>query len=159
MGPRVREDDGNKKRKSRAKFSGKEQKTQHTAATPSTVIPVHTGINSSIHARSRVWKRTHRNRQRQSETNHNTDNEVPKPSHSARYTMGPRVREDDKNKKRKSRAKFSGKEQKNSAHRRHATNCHSRANKDGKTEASLDDCLISPFLITPSIVPLNTIFY
>ncbi|EOB6306266.1 hypothetical protein ACTNRH_002066 [Vibrio vulnificus] len=159
MGPRVREDDGNKKRKSRAKFSGKEQKTQHTAATPSTVIPVHTGINSSIHARSRVWKRTHRNRQRQSETNHNTDNEVPKPSHSARYTMGPRVREDDKNKKRKSRAKFSGKEQKNSAHRRHATNCHSRANKDGNIEASLDDCLISPFLITPSIVPLNTIFY
>ncbi|BAC93098.1 hypothetical protein [Vibrio vulnificus YJ016] len=54
MGPRVREDDKNKKRKSRAKFSGKEQKTQYTAATPSTVIPVHTGINSSIHARSRV---------------------------------------------------------------------------------------------------------
>ncbi|MGR3170952.1 hypothetical protein [Vibrio vulnificus] len=39
MGPRVRENDKNKKRKSRAKFSGKEQKTQHTAATPSTVIP------------------------------------------------------------------------------------------------------------------------
>ncbi|RZP57054.1 hypothetical protein D8T45_21140 [Vibrio vulnificus] len=36
---------------------------------------------------------------------------------------------------------------------------NSCANKDGKTEASLDDCLISPFLITPSIVPLNTIFY
>ncbi|POF57741.1 hypothetical protein CRN58_17870, partial [Vibrio vulnificus] len=63
MGPRVREDDKNKKRKS-SKCSGKEQKTQHTAATPSTVIPVHTGINSSIHARSRVWKCTHRNRQR-----------------------------------------------------------------------------------------------
>ncbi|EGR0233271.1 hypothetical protein FMH17_20055 [Vibrio vulnificus] len=31
--------------------------------------------------------------------------------------------------------------------------------KDGYIEASLDDCLISPFLITPSIVPLNTIFY
>ncbi|HAT8557784.1 TPA: hypothetical protein I7221_17550 [Vibrio vulnificus] len=93
----------------------------------------------------------------ESETSSN--NEVLKTSHGARYTMGPRVREDDKNKKRKSRAKFSGKEQKNSAHRRHATNCHSRANKDGKTEASLDDCLISPFLITPSIVPLNTIFY
>ncbi|EIF5019419.1 hypothetical protein ACTNRH_002067 [Vibrio vulnificus] len=56
MGPRVREDDKSKKRKSRAKFSGKEQKTQHTAATPSTVIPVHTGIHSSTHARSRVWK-------------------------------------------------------------------------------------------------------
>ncbi|MGR2955572.1 hypothetical protein ABMX71_08555, partial [Vibrio vulnificus] len=63
----------------------------------------------------------------ESETNNNTDNEVPKTSHGARYPMGPRVREDDKNKKRKSRAKFSGKEQKNSAHRRHATNCHSRA--------------------------------
>ncbi|EOA6545539.1 TPA: hypothetical protein RQJ80_004044 [Vibrio vulnificus] len=63
MGPRIREDDKNKKRKSRAKFSGKEQKTQHTAATPSTVIPVHTGINSSIHARSSVWKCTHRDKQ------------------------------------------------------------------------------------------------
>ncbi len=61
---RVREDDKNKKRKSRAKFSGKEQKTQHTAATPSTVIPVHTGIHSFTRARSRVWKCTHRNRQR-----------------------------------------------------------------------------------------------
>ncbi|HFQ4882114.1 TPA: hypothetical protein ACGUMV_004129 [Vibrio vulnificus] len=63
MGPRVRQDDKNKKRKSRAKFSGKEQKTQHTATTPPTVIPVHTGIHSSTRARSRVWKCTHRNRQ------------------------------------------------------------------------------------------------
>ncbi|WP_198303695.1 hypothetical protein [Vibrio vulnificus] len=63
MGPHVREDDKNKKRKSRAKFSGKEQKTQHTAATPSTVIPAHAGIHTSTHARSRVWKCTHRNRQ------------------------------------------------------------------------------------------------
>ncbi|HAS6413497.1 TPA: hypothetical protein I7256_13235 [Vibrio vulnificus] len=64
MSPRVREDDKNKKRKSRAKFSGKEQKTQHTAATPPTVIPAHAGIHSSTRARSRVWKYTHRNRQR-----------------------------------------------------------------------------------------------
>ncbi|HDY7540048.1 TPA: hypothetical protein RQK45_003412 [Vibrio vulnificus] len=64
MGPRVREDDKNKKRKSRAKFSGKEQKTQHTAATPPTVIPAHAGIHSSTRARSRVWKCTCRNRQR-----------------------------------------------------------------------------------------------
>ncbi|MFM2637872.1 hypothetical protein [Vibrio vulnificus] len=63
MGPRVREDDKNKKRKSRAKFNGKEQKTQHTAATPPTVIPAHAGIHSSARARSRVWKRTHRRRQ------------------------------------------------------------------------------------------------
>ncbi|PWY33683.1 hypothetical protein VV86_13665 [Vibrio vulnificus] len=64
MGLRVREDDKNKKRKSRAKLSGKEQKTQHTAATPSTVIPAHAGIYSSTRARSRVWKCTHRSRQR-----------------------------------------------------------------------------------------------
>ncbi|MGR3062227.1 hypothetical protein ABMY28_09580 [Vibrio vulnificus] len=63
MDPRVREDDKNKKRKSRAKFSGKEQKTQHTAATPPTVIPAHAGIHSSTRARCRVWKYTHRNRQ------------------------------------------------------------------------------------------------
>ncbi|MCU8260606.1 hypothetical protein M2G94_21800, partial [Vibrio vulnificus] len=45
----------------------------------------------------------------ESEAN-NTDNEVPKTIHGARYTIALRVREDDKNKKRKSRAKFSGKE-------------------------------------------------
>ncbi len=43
MVPRVREDDKNKKRKSRAKFNGKEQKTQYTAATPPSVISAHTG--------------------------------------------------------------------------------------------------------------------
>ncbi|WP_411132445.1 hypothetical protein [Vibrio vulnificus] len=46
----------------------------------------------------------------ESEANNNTGNEALEPSHGARYPMGPRVREDDKNKKRKSRAKFSGKE-------------------------------------------------
>ncbi|HFQ4969236.1 TPA: hypothetical protein ACGUUK_002940 [Vibrio vulnificus] len=61
---RVREDDKNKKRKSRAKFSGKEQKTQHTAATPPTVIPAYAGSHSSTRARSRVWKRAHHDRQR-----------------------------------------------------------------------------------------------
>ncbi len=64
INPRVREDDKNKKRKSRAKFSGKEQKTQYTAATPPAVIPVYTGIHSSARARSRVWKCTCRNKQR-----------------------------------------------------------------------------------------------
>ncbi|ELS3451558.1 hypothetical protein ACHELS_004220 [Vibrio vulnificus] len=63
MGPRVREDDKNKKRKSKAKFSGKEQKTQHTAATPPAVIPAYAGIHSSTRARCRVWKYTHRSRQ------------------------------------------------------------------------------------------------
>ncbi|MBN8156549.1 hypothetical protein J0J30_21135 [Vibrio vulnificus] len=63
MGPRVREDDKSKKRKSRAKFSSKEQTTQRTAATPPTVIPAHAGIHSSTRARSRVWNCTHRNRQ------------------------------------------------------------------------------------------------
>ncbi|HFQ5206201.1 TPA: hypothetical protein ACGWRI_004829 [Vibrio vulnificus] len=66
----------------------------------------------------------------ESEASSNTDNEVRKTSHGARYPMIPRFREDDKNKKRKSRAKFSGKEQKNSAHRRHALNRHSRAYGD-----------------------------
>ncbi|AXX61093.1 hypothetical protein [Vibrio vulnificus] len=32
----------------------------------------------------------------ESEASSNTDNEVPKPSHGARYTMGPLVREDDR---------------------------------------------------------------
>ncbi|ENW4832301.1 hypothetical protein ACFLMD_004240 [Vibrio vulnificus] len=147
MGPRVREDDKNKKRKSRAKFNGKEQKTQHTAATPPTVIPAHAGIHTPTHARSRVGNTLTATDNDESEASSNTDNEVPKtshgarypmgprvreddevrelirttsntnnkalkPSYSARYPMGPRVREDDKNKKRKSRAKFNGKEQK-----------------------------------------------
>ncbi len=56
MSPLVREDDKNKKRKNRAKFSGKEQKTQHTASTPPGVIPVHTGNHLSAHAGCRVLK-------------------------------------------------------------------------------------------------------
>ncbi|EGR1425280.1 hypothetical protein D8X77_18695 [Vibrio vulnificus] len=66
----------------------------------------------------------------ESEANSNTNNKALKTSHGARYTMVPHVREDDKNKKRKSRAKFSGKEQKNSAHCRYATSCHSRVYGD-----------------------------
>ncbi|EOB2814505.1 hypothetical protein ACIL2X_004367 [Vibrio vulnificus] len=145
MVPRVREDDKNKKRKSRAKFSGKEQKTQHTAATPPTVIPAQSGIHSSTHARSRVGNILTATDNDESETSSNnealkpshgarytmgprvreddgvrelirttsnTNNKALKPSYSARYTIAPRVREDDKNKKRNSRAKFSGKEQK-----------------------------------------------
>ncbi|RZP98135.1 hypothetical protein D8T54_06990 [Vibrio vulnificus] len=38
-------------------------KTQHTAATPPVVIPVHTGIHSSTRARCRVWKLTYHNQQ------------------------------------------------------------------------------------------------
>lgn len=46
-------------------------KTQHTAATPPIVIPVHTGIHSSTHAKCRVWKRTrHKNKHRQATDNH-----------------------------------------------------------------------------------------
>ncbi|HDY7887011.1 TPA: hypothetical protein RQK54_003564 [Vibrio vulnificus] len=63
----------------------------------------------------------------ESETNSNTDNEVRKTSHGARYTMGPRVCEDDKNKKRKSRAKFSGKEQKTQRTAATPPNRHSSA--------------------------------
>ncbi|HAT8558741.1 TPA: hypothetical protein I7221_22690, partial [Vibrio vulnificus] len=113
MGPRVREDDKNKKRKSRAKFSGKEQKNSaHRRHTPNRHSRAYGG---SIHphvpeaAFGNALAATNND---ESEANSNTDNEVPKPSHGAHYPMGPRVREDDKSKKRKSRAKFSGKEQK-----------------------------------------------
>ncbi|WP_425265091.1 DUF4842 domain-containing protein [Vibrio vulnificus] len=39
------------------------RKNQHTAAIPPAVIPVHTGIHSSTHARCHIWKRTCHNRQ------------------------------------------------------------------------------------------------
>ncbi|MCG6298503.1 hypothetical protein K6U45_01220 [Vibrio vulnificus] len=85
-------------------------------------------------------------------TTSNTNNKALKPSYSARYTMGPRVREDD----------LVIESMVNLLSLTHATanaKDNSCANKDSNIEASLDDCLISPFLITPSIVPLNTIFY
>ncbi|ANN27800.1 hypothetical protein FORC17_2737 [Vibrio vulnificus] len=85
-------------------------------------------------------------------TTSNTNNKALKPSYSARYTMGPRVREDD----------LVIESMVNLLSLTHATanaKDNSCANNDGNIEASLDDCLISPFLITPSIVPLNTIFY
>ncbi|HFQ5220895.1 TPA: hypothetical protein ACGUTS_002285 [Vibrio vulnificus] len=110
MGPRVREDDKNKKRKSRAKFSGKEQKLSTPPPRPQLSFP---RMRGSIHphvpeaAFGNTLTATDND---ESETSSN--NEARKTSHGARYTMGPRVREDDKNKKRKSRAKFSGKEQK-----------------------------------------------
>ncbi len=270
MGPRVREDDKNKKRKSRAKFSGKEQKTQHTAATPPTVIPAHAGdpfihtcqkprlemyspqqtttkakptttmkrekratalairwvpafarmtkirnekaelssaaknkklstppprhqlsfpcIRGSIHphvpeaAFGNTLTATNND---ESETSSN--NEARKTSHGARYTMGPRVREDDEvrelirttsntNNKalkpshcacytRDPRVREDGGVRESMVNRLSLTHATAnakdgfRANKDSNIEASLDDCLISPFLITPSIVPLNTIFY
>ncbi len=52
-----------RKEKAELSSTAKNKKTQHTAATPPTVIPVHTGSHSSTRARSRVWKCTHRNRQ------------------------------------------------------------------------------------------------
>lgn len=85
-------------------------------------------------------------------TTSNTNNKALKPSYSARYTRDPRVREDGG--VRESMV--------NILSLTHATayaKDNSCANNDGNIEASLDDCLISPFLITPSIVPLNTIFY
>ncbi|EPU3408220.1 hypothetical protein ACVV7M_003927 [Vibrio vulnificus] len=123
----------------------------------------------------------------ESEASSNTDNEVPKPSHGARYTMGPRVREDDgvrewirttSNTNNKAlKPSYSARYTRDPRVREdggvresmvnllsltHATanaKDNSCANNDGNIEASLDDCLISPFLITSSIVPLNTIFY
>lgn len=84
--------------------------------------------------------------------NRNNDSKALKPSHGACYTMDPHVREDDRvrelmmNPLPLTLATANAKD-------------GFRASKDGYIEASLDDCLISPFLITPSIVPLNTIFY
>ncbi len=123
----------------------------------------------------------------ESETSSNTDDGALKPSHGARYTMGPRVREDDSvrelirttsntNNKalkpsysarytRDPRVREDGGVRESMVNRLSLTHAtanakdNSCANKDGNIEASLDDCLISPFLITPSIVPLNTIFY
>ncbi len=107
MGPRVREDDEKKtKRKSRqtevrkkkvrrVKDERKHQqrhypvKTQHTAATPPAVIPVHTGNHLSAHARCRVENAL------TATDNKSNDNTVVIPTHSVRRTMGPRVREDD----------------------------------------------------------------
>ncbi|MER0325890.1 hypothetical protein [Vibrio vulnificus] len=86
----------------------------------------------------------------ESETSSN--NEARKTSHGARYTMGPRVREDGG--VRESMVNLLS-----LAHATAYAKDGFRANKDSNIEASLDDCLISPFLITPSIVPLNTIFY
>ncbi|ELY5146013.1 hypothetical protein SM738_004699 [Vibrio vulnificus] len=121
----------------------------------------------------------------ESETSSN--NEVLKTSHGARYTMGPRVREDDGVREWiRTTSNTNNKALKPSYSARYTRDPHVRedggvresmvnllslthatanakdnscANKDGNIEASLDDCLISPFLITPSIVPLNTIFY
>ncbi|MDK2639374.1 hypothetical protein QO228_21865 [Vibrio vulnificus] len=123
----------------------------------------------------------------ESETSSNTDDGALKPSHGARYTMGPRVREDDSvrelirttsntNNKalkpsysarytRDPRVREDGGVRESMVNRLSLTHATAyakdgfRANKDCNIEASLDDCLISPFLITPSIVPLNTIFY
>ncbi|WP_347363345.1 hypothetical protein [Vibrio vulnificus] len=123
----------------------------------------------------------------ESEASSNTDNEVPKPSHGARYTMGPLVREDDRvrelirttsNTNNKAlKPSYSARYTRDPLVREdggvresmvnllsltHATanaKDNSCANNDSNIEASLDDCLISPFLITSSIVPLNTIFY
>ncbi|MCA4023197.1 hypothetical protein JKP27_16975 [Vibrio vulnificus] len=118
----------------------------------------------------------------ESETN-NTGNEALEPSHGARYLMGPRFREDDGVRELiRTTSNTNNKALKPSYSARYTialrvrendlviesmvnrlslphTTDNSRANKDGNIEASLDDCLISPFLITPSIVPLNTIFY
>ncbi|MCU8212596.1 hypothetical protein M2H02_22235, partial [Vibrio vulnificus] len=88
MDPRVREDDKNKKRKSRAKFSGKEQKNSaHRRHAPNRHFHAYGG---SIHlhvleaAFGNVLTATDNN---ESETSNNTDNEVPKTSHGARYPM------------------------------------------------------------------------
>ncbi|HFQ5220690.1 TPA: hypothetical protein ACGUTS_004606 [Vibrio vulnificus] len=106
MGPRVREDGEIKDGKKKPNEDQRQRtKTLNTAVTSPTVIPVHTGNHLPAHAGCRVWKYTRHNRQQEQRQY------CAIPTHYTRYTMGPRVREDDENKK-KSRAKFSGKEQK-----------------------------------------------
>ncbi len=73
-------------------------KNQNTAAIPPAVIPVHTGIHSSTHARCRVWKRTRHNQQLHRAK---PGNEAAIPSNNTRCTMVPRVREDDERRDRK----------------------------------------------------------
>ncbi|MGL0940550.1 hypothetical protein ACSTDO_21530, partial [Vibrio vulnificus] len=64
-------------------------KNLNTAATPPVVIPVHTGNHLSAHARCRVENAL------TATDNKRNDNTVAIPTHYTRYTMGPRVREDD----------------------------------------------------------------
>ncbi|HAS8254812.1 TPA: hypothetical protein I7686_20315 [Vibrio vulnificus] len=87
MGPRVREDDKNKKRKNRVKFSGKEQKTLHTTTLPA-VIPVHTGNHLSAHAGCRVWKRTRHNRQQEQRQYSSNTNPQRSPYHGSPRSRG-----------------------------------------------------------------------
>ncbi len=109
--------------------------TQHIAATPPAVIPVHTGNHLSTRTGCRVWKHTHRNRQHRT-TQQQYVNVAITTSHTTCCTMGPRVREDDKIRDRKRLIDQSYKEEvgitkmrqdtstryshiKNSAHSRH----------------------------------------
>ncbi len=132
MGPRVREDDEVRE------LNRTTSNTNNKALKPSHGARYTMGPRVREDDGVREWIRT----------TSNTNNKALKPSYSARYTMGPRVREDD----------LVIESMVNRLSLPHTTD-NSRANKDSNIEASLDDCLISPFLITPSIVPLNTIFY
>ncbi|AIL69442.1 ribosomal S7-like protein [Vibrio vulnificus] len=63
--------------------------TQHTTTTSPAVVPVHTGNHLSAIAVCRVGNTL------TAKNNKNNDNAVVIPTHYTRYTMGPRVREDD----------------------------------------------------------------
>ncbi len=112
--------------------------TQHTTTTSPAVVPVHTGNHLSAIAVCRVGNTL------TAKNNKNNDNAVVIPTHYTRYTMGPRVREDDKIRDRKRLIDQSYKEEvgvtkmrqdtstaplshKHSAHSRHAPSRHSRA--------------------------------
>ncbi|HAT8521798.1 TPA: hypothetical protein I7190_26625 [Vibrio vulnificus] len=90
MGSRVREDDeikGGKKKPS--EDQRQRTKNLNTAATPPTVIPVHTGNHLSAHEDAAFGNTL------ATTDNKSNDNTVAIPTYYTRYTMGPRVREDD----------------------------------------------------------------
>ncbi len=110
----------------------------NTLSTLLTVIPVHTGNHLSTHEDAAFGNTL------PTTDSKSNDNTVAMPTHNTRYTMGPRLREDDKIRDRKRLIDRSYKEEvgitkmrqdtstaplshKHSAHRRHTTNCHSRA--------------------------------
>ncbi len=75
--------------------------TQHIAATPPTVIPVHTGNHLSAHEDAAFGNTL------ATADNKSNDNTVAIPTYYTRYTMGPRVREDDEIREKKQGTKAS----------------------------------------------------
>ena len=123
MGPRVREDDETRDGKKKPSEDQRQRtKNLHTAVTSPTVVPVHTGNHLSAHAGCRVWKYTRHNRQQEQRQYSSNTYPLHLPYHGSPRPRGLR----DKRRKEKAERRSTPKN-KNSEHRRHITNCHSRA--------------------------------